>query len=237
MKSLFLIFKSRNRKWGKLSANAMSAHHAVATGTVGGIAPSADAAAMWSDDVKRAQIVVLVDQLATRHVDGKRTVVVLDSALIQHSIDTEKFHRRRCNHRLILLYLWSNSPELNRLEILWKQANSTGNNLPSGPPTACITNSVCSFSSMAVHLKFVTHDYLCHAKRQYPYQHQRQSSLEMRWHTESKAVEGRANTGGPTRIRVELKCAYDGLHMVRACCSRTGEGSVKQPFMIHHFRS
>jgi transposase len=49
-------------------------------------------------------------------------VVVLDDASIHHAIDPEVHERRLREHRMQLFYLPPYSPELNRIEIVWKQA-------------------------------------------------------------------------------------------------------------------
>lgn len=72
--------------------------------------------------VKRPQVVEFIDRLAVQHTDGKPIIVVLDNASIHHNIDKEKIDEWLFNHRLILVYLTPYSPELNPIEILWKQA-------------------------------------------------------------------------------------------------------------------
>lgn len=72
--------------------------------------------------VKRPQVVEFIDGLAMLHTDEKPIIVVLDNASIHHNIDKEKINEWRHDHRLILVYLTPYSPELNPIEILWKQA-------------------------------------------------------------------------------------------------------------------
>ena len=47
---------------------------------------------------------------------------MLDNASIHHYIDEEKIHTWLCDHQLILFYFPPYSPELNPIEIVWKQA-------------------------------------------------------------------------------------------------------------------
>jgi transposase len=78
--------------------------------------------AVQETSVKRPQVVEFIDRLATQQEDGKPIIVVLDNASIHHHIDEEKIRRWVLDHHLILYYLPPYSPELNPIEILWKQA-------------------------------------------------------------------------------------------------------------------
>ena len=49
-------------------------------------------------------------------------MVVLDNASIHHNIDQETIDRWFLEHRMVLFYLPPYSPELNRIETLWKHA-------------------------------------------------------------------------------------------------------------------
>jgi transposase len=50
------------------------------------------------------------------------TIVVLDNATIHHGMDPEKLDDGLIHHRLLLMHLPPYSPELNPIEIVWKQA-------------------------------------------------------------------------------------------------------------------
>lgn len=78
--------------------------------------------ALHESSVKRPHVVQFLDSLAVQHNDGKPTIVILDNASIHHDIEQEKIHDWLCQHQLILVYLTPYSPELNLIEILWKQA-------------------------------------------------------------------------------------------------------------------
>ena len=52
----------------------------------------------------------------------KLTVVVMDNASIHHHIDQDILHQWMVRDRFVLLFLPPYSPELNLIEILWKQA-------------------------------------------------------------------------------------------------------------------
>lgn len=75
-----------------------------------------------STSVKRDTVVQFVDQIAQAGVPGKPTIVVLDNAKIHHGINEKTLHRWLVEHGLLLLYLPAYSPELNLIEIIWKQA-------------------------------------------------------------------------------------------------------------------
>lgn len=77
---------------------------------------------LHESSVKRPQVINFIDRLAMQHIDGKPIIVVLDNASMHHNIGKEKIEEWLCNHRLILVYLTPYSPELNPIEILWKQA-------------------------------------------------------------------------------------------------------------------
>ncbi|WP_088579316.1 transposase [Burkholderia ubonensis] len=53
--------------------------------------------------------------------DGRPTVIVLDNASIHHGIDTATRDRSLMDHRALLFYLPAYSPELNKIEIVWRQ--------------------------------------------------------------------------------------------------------------------
>lgn len=73
--------------------------------------------------IRRADVVEWIDQLAARHdAEDKPTVVVLDNASIHRHIEADRMQAWWSQHRLALFYLPPYSPELNRIEILWKQA-------------------------------------------------------------------------------------------------------------------
>lgn len=72
--------------------------------------------------IKRIDVVAFIDQLAHQYQDGKLTFVVLDNASIHRHIDAEKIRTWLCDRQLILFPLPPYSPELNPIEILWKQA-------------------------------------------------------------------------------------------------------------------
>jgi transposase len=72
--------------------------------------------------VKRDTVVQFVDQIAQAGEPGKPTIVVLDNAKIHHGINEKTLHRWLVEHSLLLLYLPAYSPELNLIEIIWKQA-------------------------------------------------------------------------------------------------------------------
>lgn len=78
--------------------------------------------ALQETSVKRPQVVEFIDRLAMQHDDDKPIIVVLDNASMHHHIDDEKIREWILDHNLILYHLPPYSPELNPIEILWKQA-------------------------------------------------------------------------------------------------------------------
>jgi len=72
--------------------------------------------------IKRPDVVRFLDQLARESTPGLMTVVVLDNATIRHNIDQETLDQWLLKHRMVLFYLPPYSPELNLIEIVWKQA-------------------------------------------------------------------------------------------------------------------
>lgn len=73
-------------------------------------------------NVKRTDVVAFIDSLTTLFTDGIPTIVVRDNASIHCNIEQEKLHEWACDHQLILYELPVYSPELNPIEIVWKQA-------------------------------------------------------------------------------------------------------------------
>jgi transposase len=63
-----------------------------------------------------------LDKQARNSARDKLTAVVLDNASIHHHIDPNTLEEWMVRDRSILLFLPPYSPELNPIEILWKQA-------------------------------------------------------------------------------------------------------------------
>lgn len=72
--------------------------------------------------VKRDTFVAFIDDLLPNVATSKPTFIVLDNARIHHGIDDEITRRWLAKHNATLVYLPPYSPELNMIEILWKQA-------------------------------------------------------------------------------------------------------------------
>lgn len=71
--------------------------------------------------ITRAGVTDFLEQVA-KQGDDRLTFLILDNARIHHGIDAETRTRWLREHNMILLYLPAYSPELNLIEILWKQA-------------------------------------------------------------------------------------------------------------------
>jgi transposase len=75
-----------------------------------------------TQSIRRDAVVALIDRIARREQRMPLTIVVLDNASIHHGIAPEKLDDWLINHRLVLMHLPPYSPELNPIEIVWKQA-------------------------------------------------------------------------------------------------------------------
>lgn len=62
---------------------------------------------------------IIDDLLAPDH--GYSSVTVLDNASIHHGIDEATWDRWLVDHKAVLFYLSAYSPELNKIEIVWRQ--------------------------------------------------------------------------------------------------------------------
>jgi transposase len=74
-----------------------------------------------SSSIKGGAVVEFLEQVAQQG-DDRPTVVVLDNAPTHHAIDPEVHERWLRDDRMQLFYLAPYSPELNLIEIVWKQA-------------------------------------------------------------------------------------------------------------------
>lgn len=74
-----------------------------------------------SGSVTRTDVVVFLEQVA-KQGDGRLTILVLDNAPIHRGIDAATRTRWLSEYNMCLLYLPAYSPELNLIEIVWKQA-------------------------------------------------------------------------------------------------------------------
>jgi transposase len=72
--------------------------------------------------VCRQDVLNFLDKQARNSARDKLTVVVLDNASIHRHIDPKMLEEWMVRDRFILLFLPPYSPELNLIEILWKQA-------------------------------------------------------------------------------------------------------------------
>jgi len=74
-----------------------------------------------SSSIQGGAVIEFLEQIALQG-DERPTVVVLDNASIHHAIEPEVHERWLREHRMQLFYLPPYSPELNLIEIVWKQA-------------------------------------------------------------------------------------------------------------------
>ena len=72
--------------------------------------------------VRREDVIRFLDHLAQSSPADKWTFLVMDNASMHHHIDPAITDRWLTQHRFLPLYLPPYSPELNLIEILWKQA-------------------------------------------------------------------------------------------------------------------
>jgi transposase len=98
--------------------------------------------------VKGPDVVEFLDALI-RQGDVPPTVIVLDNAYIHQSIDQDTLDRWFLDHKARLFYLPPHSPELNLIEIVWKNISSTTGDFSSlgqGKPatlnsTSCLADT------------------------------------------------------------------------------------------------
>ncbi|KLU14184.1 transposase, partial [Xenorhabdus griffiniae] len=76
---------------------------------------------IMSDSVTRTDVIDFLEQVA-KQGDHRLTFVVLDNARIHHRIDEKIKSRGLREHNLFLFYFPAYSPELNLIEIVWRQA-------------------------------------------------------------------------------------------------------------------
>lgn len=72
--------------------------------------------------INREIFVAFVDGLLPRVTKPMPTFIILDNARIHHGLDDDTLLRWMIDHNTFLCYLPPYSPELNMIEILWKQA-------------------------------------------------------------------------------------------------------------------
>lgn len=72
--------------------------------------------------VNRDAVVDLIDCVAKLEDRLPLALVVLDNAKIHHNFETKKLDEWLIEHRLLIMHLPPYSPELNPIEIVWKQA-------------------------------------------------------------------------------------------------------------------
>jgi transposase len=88
---------------------------------------------------------------------------VLDNARNHHGIDQEKLDGWMINHRLLLMHLPPYSPELNPIEIVWKQAKYHWRRFVTGRKNSCLKRYISSCKKPAQPIKSVLRDYLIFA--------------------------------------------------------------------------
>lgn len=74
-----------------------------------------------SGSVTHNEVTDFLERVA-KQGDGRRTILVLDNAPVHRGIDDETRKRWFFEHNMCLLYLPAYSPELNLIEMVWKQA-------------------------------------------------------------------------------------------------------------------
>jgi transposase len=76
--------------------------------------------ATHAGSVKGPDVVRFIDRLLSTS-DGRPTIIVLDNASIHHGVDQATRERWLLDHKALLFYLPAYSPELNKIEIVWRQ--------------------------------------------------------------------------------------------------------------------
>jgi transposase len=77
---------------------------------------------LHGQSINRDAVTRFIDRLAGRPRSTDFTLVELDNASTHHHFDPVIVHHWLVNHRLLLLHLPAYSPELNLIEMVWKQA-------------------------------------------------------------------------------------------------------------------
>ena len=72
--------------------------------------------------INREIFVSFLDNLITRIAKPTPTFIILDNAKIHHGLDDDITWRWMVEHNTVLCFVPPYSPELNMIEILWKQA-------------------------------------------------------------------------------------------------------------------
>lgn len=72
--------------------------------------------------VRREHVVDFIERLVQQVQAMPLTLIVLDNASMHHGIPQEKLDEWLVNHRVVLMHLPPYCPELNPIEIVWKQA-------------------------------------------------------------------------------------------------------------------
>ncbi|WP_196493055.1 transposase [Burkholderia territorii] len=85
-----------------------------------GYGPNTLIHAIHARSIKGPTVVRSIDDLLAVD-DGRPTVIVLDNARIHHGIDEVRRDRWLIDHKAVLFSLPAYSPELNKIEIVWRQ--------------------------------------------------------------------------------------------------------------------
>ncbi|WP_128842174.1 transposase [Burkholderia catarinensis] len=85
-----------------------------------GAGPNMLTHATHARSIKGPNVVRFIDDLIAVD-DGRPTVIVLDNMSIHHGIGEATRDRWLIDHKAVLFYLPTYSPELNKIEILWRQ--------------------------------------------------------------------------------------------------------------------
>ncbi len=75
-----------------------------------------------ANKVQRTTVIQFLDKVAQEGSRDQPTIVVLDNARIHHNIDQATLDRWLTEHRMVLFYLPAYSPELNLIEMVWREA-------------------------------------------------------------------------------------------------------------------
>ncbi len=75
-----------------------------------------------ANKVQRTTVIQFLDEVAQEGHCDQPTIVVLDNARIHHNIDQATLDRWLTEYRMMLFYLPAYSPELNLIEMVWREA-------------------------------------------------------------------------------------------------------------------
>ena len=117
-----------------------------------------------NSSIKGDTVIEFLEQIALQG-DERPTVVVLDNASIHHVIEPEVHERWLRERRMQLFYLPPYSPELNLIEIVWKQAKYHWRTSSPGRRKLSMTKFETCSAHTVLNFKSISPEHLCSSVR------------------------------------------------------------------------